>query len=138
MRFEQAELVAPGRFSHGLSHHLPTPAEYCPRGSLFDLLQAAQRSPAAARQLTWGRRLHLVSLLRAAGLGAGLRLLWHVAIIARPSAANVVTAATSHFTPCRTFRQAVGAAKGVLHLHTRQPQIIHRDLVRSPACWHSL
>ncbi|KAI7835872.1 hypothetical protein COHA_010220 [Chlorella ohadii] len=59
--------------------------EYCPRGSLYDVLSAARRDPAAARQLTWARRLHL----------------------------------------------AMGAAQGMLHLHTRTPPVLHRD-VKSP------
>ena len=35
--------------------------EYCARGSLFDCLQAARKSPASAAELTWARRLAMVS-----------------------------------------------------------------------------
>jgi hypothetical protein len=35
--------------------------EYCSRGSLADVLHAANRSSARAAQLTWARRLNLVS-----------------------------------------------------------------------------
>ena len=35
--------------------------EYCSRGSLADVLHAATRSSARAAQLTWARRLNLVS-----------------------------------------------------------------------------
>lgn len=42
-------------------------AEYCSRGSLYDVLQAAQRQPAVAAQLTWQRRL-LLAYDAAAGL----------------------------------------------------------------------
>jgi serine/threonine protein kinase len=59
--------------------------EYCPRGSLYDVLSTARRDPVAARQLTWTRRLHL----------------------------------------------AMGAAQGMLHLHTRTPPVLHRD-IKSP------
>lgn len=59
---------------------LPRAAEYCSRGSLFDLLQAARASPTAgvAVQLTWQRRLAM----------------------------------------------ALGAAKGMLFLHSRN--VVHR------------
>lgn len=36
-------------------------SEYCRRGSLYDVLQAAARDPAQAAQLTWRRRVHMVS-----------------------------------------------------------------------------
>lgn len=51
--------------------HTPHPcrpclvSEYCVRGSLFDVLQEARRSPVMAAQLDWPRRLRLV---RARGL----------------------------------------------------------------------
>ena len=45
-----------------------TPAEYCARGSLYDVLQAARRQPAVAAQLTWQRRLSL-AYDAAVGLG---------------------------------------------------------------------
>lgn len=35
------------------------PAEYCSRGSLYDVIQAAKRDQALAAQLTWARRLSL-------------------------------------------------------------------------------
>ena len=37
-------------------------SEYCPRGSLFDLLRKARTTPALQSKLTWGRRLRMVSL----------------------------------------------------------------------------
>lgn len=40
------------------------PAEYCPRGSVYESLQEGLRSPAAAAELTWRRRL---SMVRATG-----------------------------------------------------------------------
>ena len=44
-----------------LSRHLPPPpAEYCSRGSLYDVLQAASRQPEAAAALTWRLRLQMV------------------------------------------------------------------------------
>jgi hypothetical protein len=59
--------------------------EYASRGSLFDVLQAANSNPAAAAELSWQRRLAM----------------------------------------------AADAAAGMLHLHTRDPYILHRDL-KSP------
>lgn len=35
-------------------------SEYCPRGSLYSVLQEARESPALAEQLTWGLRLRMV------------------------------------------------------------------------------
>lgn len=35
--------------------------EYCARGSLYSCLQAARADPAAAAELTWARRLAMVS-----------------------------------------------------------------------------
>ena len=40
-------------------HMHPQVTEYCERGSLLDVLQAGRRSPTAAAQLTWGRRLSI-------------------------------------------------------------------------------
>lgn len=34
-------------------------AEYCARGSLYDVLKQANRSPAAAAELTWRRRVDI-------------------------------------------------------------------------------
>lgn len=48
------------------------PPEYCPRGSLYDVLSTARRDPAAARHLTWARRLHLVGSMFC---GVGLEVL---------------------------------------------------------------
>ena len=59
--------------------------EFCPRGSLFEVLHAAAADPAAARALSWRRRVCM----------------------------------------------AADAAAGMLHLHTRSPPLIHRDL-KSP------
>ena len=60
--------------------------EYCPRGSLYDVLQKAKHDPKSFRpKLTWKRRLLM----------------------------------------------AKEAAAGVLHLHTRSPPILHRD-IKSP------
>lgn len=36
-------------------------SEYCTRGSMYDLLHEAARSPALAAKLTWHRRLRMVS-----------------------------------------------------------------------------
>lgn len=59
--------------------------EFCPRGSLFEVLHAGALNPSVARMLTWRRRMCM----------------------------------------------AADAAAGMLHLHTRVPPIIHRDL-KSP------
>lgn len=39
--------------------HTHVPAEYCARGSLYDVLRAAATNPARAAELTWRRRLSL-------------------------------------------------------------------------------
>jgi serine/threonine protein kinase len=60
-------------------------AEFCSRGSVFDVLRGAAADPDAAAELTWRRTLDM----------------------------------------------AIGGATGMLHLHTRSPQVVHRDL-KSP------
>lgn len=54
--------------------HTPWPpsAEYCSRGSLFQLLQGAARDPTQAAQLTWRRRLSMVGPGKVAELRMGL------------------------------------------------------------------
>lgn len=37
----------------------PCPAEYCARGSVYDVLKQGTHSPAAAAELTWQRRLDI-------------------------------------------------------------------------------
>ena len=59
--------------------------EYCPRGSLYDVLAQARTDPEGAKRLSWIRRL----------------------------------------------RMAKDVAAGMLHLHSRTPPILHRD-VKSP------
>jgi len=49
-------------------------ADYCSRGSLYDVLRQAAKDPTAARQLTWLRRLALVSLF-----GLNFARLWPAA-----------------------------------------------------------
>ncbi len=36
-------------------------SEYCPRGSLYDIMKEARASPKLEKQLTWARRLSIVS-----------------------------------------------------------------------------
>ncbi len=38
-------------------------SEYCPRGSLYDVLRRANRSPELGAELTWAVRLQMASLL---------------------------------------------------------------------------
>ena len=38
----------------------PLAAEYCPRGSLYDLLRAARTDRQLAKKLTWHRRLSML------------------------------------------------------------------------------
>lgn len=38
---------------------LPRAAEYCARGSLYDVLKAAPGNPALSKALDWGRRLQM-------------------------------------------------------------------------------
>jgi serine/threonine protein kinase/alpha-tubulin suppressor-like RCC1 family protein len=59
--------------------------EFCPRGSLYDVLAQARTDPESAKRLTWIRRV----------------------------------------------KMAKDIATGLLHLHTRNPPILHRD-VKSP------
>lgn len=40
-------------------HDCPIAAEYCPRGSLLDVLKAARDSPELAKKLKWARRLSM-------------------------------------------------------------------------------
>ena len=58
--------------------------EYCARGSLYDCLQAARADPAAAAQLTWARRLAMVSAAGAGGERAPALLVPPCAAAAAP------------------------------------------------------
>ena len=98
-----------------------TRAEFCSRGSLYDVLRLANRQPDFAAELTWQRRLGMVRPARAAAL---LRLLLRC---------RASWGYSSH-SRCRSSHttlplQAFDAARGLLYLHCRD--IIHRD-VKSP------
>jgi hypothetical protein len=48
--------------------------EYCPRGSVFDTLQQARRSPELERELTWRVRLRMVSCRQALAASPALQV----------------------------------------------------------------
>lgn len=55
--------------------------EYCARGSLNEVLQAARRSPAKAAELSWPRRLQMVRVLMAGGVCSAAL---HFAVLCAP------------------------------------------------------
>lgn len=99
------------------------PAEYCSRGSLYDVLRAASLDPAKAAQMTWRLRLSMVSActctayLHPPALGRFADALPPAALPLPPA------------PPCTA--QALDAAAGMLYLHRMKPATVHRDL-KSP------
>lgn len=129
--------------------------EYCPRGSLLDLINDAKKRPALAQQLDWTRRLNMASrppnwpCLGAQHCWTAHSISCRVVVVAlmqrrkgssssgqagmvpacvqrQPAACTAVASSAKHALP--TAVQAVSAAQGMLYLHSCTPPVLHRDL----------
>lgn len=98
---------------------LPHAAEYCGKGSLTDVLKGGLASPQRAAQLTWSRRLAMVS---ACGCHAH-------AYRTRHKCTSRGVELPPPCVPSLLPLQALDAGKGMLYLHKQG--FVHRDL-KSP------
>ena len=112
-------------------------SEFCPRGSLDELLREARTSLAAAAGLSWKRRLHMVGAAFWWG-SKWCRMLMlmggcHARFVkAPPHQSRNCQLRYRIASTCGLGRlQAAGAACGMLYLHSRDPPVMHRDL-KSP------
>ena len=115
--------------------------EYCPNGSLADVLTRGKLDAVITAQLAWPRRVQMVSSGAAAcpqcctALPAACCLL-PAACCPLPAARCPLPAACCLLPACSHCEQlllaspmqALDAAKGMLYLHTQEPPVIHRDL----------
>jgi serine/threonine protein kinase len=126
-------------------------AEYCGKGSLLDVLKGGRKSAAKAAQLTWSRRLLLVSeacslsTITAAPVHGQPACVQQIVMVsalqffvdAAPDVGGHVLTGKSNMSLLQpepvllavSTLQALDAAKGILHLHLKN--IVHRDL-KSP------
>ena len=132
--------------------------ELCGKDSLYDLLAKARNDPETARQLTWQRRIGMVRAggaghLLAAACGGGVPqwsalgkqtpLLLQEGCSRRsqsqpsPRSAETISSPGRHPRPARLPAlplQLLDCARGMLHLHSHVPIVLHRDL-KSPNLW---
>lgn len=111
-------------------------AEYCAQGSLYDALKQAANGGAIYEQLTWTRRLSLVSRDCTPAHAQLWSCGWPPTLPSRfthfvcPAGLALHTACSAPSLLCPA-PQLWGTAKGMAALHGHSPPIIHRDL-RSP------
>lgn len=121
----------PTQQQHGSS--LPARhAEFCSRGSIYDLLKAAREQPQLAAQLTWRRRLSMATGKRVSSAGPPSPPQIRKCPVHPPC-----VCCTGKFNapsdPCppplgRWALLPADAATGLLYLHSHSPPILHRDI----------
>ena len=107
--------------------------EYYARGSLYSCLRAARTDASAAAELTWARRLSMVSWCaprRQIGccdvvIVAAVERASIAVLCKRPPCGCGTVDVWNDAAPCLPLLQATDAATGLLYLHMRD--ILHRD-----------